>query len=112
MPRGIFISFEGPEGSGKTTQLALLADRLRAAGREVTPTQEPGGTAIGHQIRNILLDAQNREMRPTTELLLMFASRAQNIDELILPALNAGKIVLSDRFTDSTLVYQGSGRGL
>jgi len=112
MPRGVFISFEGPEGSGKSTQLGLFAERLRALGRDVVTTQEPGGTAIGMQIRQILLDAKNREMRPTTELLLMFASRAQNVDEWILPALNAGNIVLSDRFTDSTLVYQGSGRGL
>ena len=110
--RGRFITFEGPEGSGKSTQLHLLGERLRSAGHDVMETQEPGGTAIGIQIRHVLLDAKNRELRPTAELLLMFASRAQNVDESILPALSAGRTVLSDRFTDSTLVYQGVGRGL
>src|SRR5579862_3924307 len=112
MARGVFITFEGPEGSGKSTQLHLLAERLRASGLDVVETQEPGGTPIGVQIRQVLLDAKNRELCPTAELLLMFASRAQNVDECILPALAAGRTVLSDRFTDSTLVYQGSGRGL
>jgi len=106
-----FITFEGPEGSGKTTQLKLLAERLRAAGHDVIETQEPGGTSIGQQIRQILLDPAST-VRPTAELLLMFASRAQNVDEVILPALAAGKIVLCDRFTDSTLAYQGAARGL
>jgi dTMP kinase len=110
--RGRFITFEGPEGSGKSTQLRLLGERLRGAGRDVLETQEPGGTPIGIQIRHVLLDAKNRELCPTAELLLMFASRAQNVDESILPALSAGRTVLSDRFTDSTLVYQGVGRGL
>jgi len=110
--RGRFITFEGPEGSGKSTQLRLLGERLRSAGHDVMETQEPGGTAIGIQIRHVLLDAKNRELCPTAELLLMFASRAQNVDESILPALSAGRTVLSDRFTDSTLVYQGVGRGL
>jgi dTMP kinase len=110
--RGRFITFEGPEGSGKSTQLRLLGERLRGAGHDVMETQEPGGTAIGIQIRHVLLDAKNRELCPTAELLLMFASRAQNVDESILPALSAGRTVLSDRFTDSTLVYQGVGRGL
>ena len=110
--RGRFITFEGPEGSGKSTQLRLLAERLRKAGQDVLETQEPGGTPIGVQIRHVLLDAKNRELCPTAELLLMFASRAQNVDEVILPALSAGHTVLSDRFTDSTLVYQGVGRGL
>jgi dTMP kinase len=110
--RGLFITFEGPEGSGKSTQLRLLAARLREAGQTVFETAEPGGTRIGTQIRRVLLDAQNQEMRPTTELLLMFACRAQNVDEWILPALAEGQIVLSDRFTDSTLVYQGIARGL
>lgn len=110
--RGTFITFEGPEGSGKSTQLRKLAERLRAAGRDVFETAEPGGTPIGQQIRRVLLDSQNREMCPTAELLLMFACRAQNVDQWILPALAAGKIVLSDRFTDSTLVYQGIARGL
>jgi dTMP kinase len=110
--RGRFITFEGPEGSGKSTQLRFLGERLRSAGRDVLETQEPGGTPIGVQIRHVLLDAKNRELCPTAELLLMFASRAQNVDQAILPALSAGRIVLSDRFTDSTLVYQGVGRGL
>jgi dTMP kinase len=110
--RGRFITFEGPEGSGKSTQLRILAERLRSAGLDILETQEPGGTPIGIQIRNVLLDAKNRELCPTAELLLMFASRAQNVDQLILPALSAGRTVLCDRFTDSTLVYQGVGRGL
>ena len=110
--RGVFITFEGPEGSGKTTQLRLLAARLRAMGRTVLETAEPGGTPIGVQIRRVLLDSKNLEMRPTTELLLMFAARAQNVDEWILPALSRGEIVLCDRFTDSSVVYQGAARGL
>ena len=110
--RGLFITFEGPEGSGKSTQLRRLAARLRSEGRTVLETAEPGGTAIGMQIRRVLLDAKNHELRPTTELLLMFAARAQNVDELILPALSRGEIVLCDRFTDSSLVYQGAARGL
>jgi dTMP kinase len=110
--RGRFITFEGPEGSGKSTQLRMLGERLRTSGQDVLETQEPGGTPIGIQIRHVLLDAKNRELCPTAELLLMFASRAQNVDQLILPALSAGRTVLSDRFTDSTLVYQGVGRGL
>jgi dTMP kinase len=110
--RGLFITFEGPEGSGKSTQMKLLAARIRESGREVLETQEPGGSPIGQQIRRVLLDSKNRELSPTTELLLMFACRAQNVDQWILPALSAGQIVLSDRFTDSTLVYQGAARGL
>lgn len=109
---GRFFTFEGPDGSGKSTQLALLAARLRAGGREVVETAEPGGTSIGRDIRAILLNATNLHLRPTAELLLYFASRAQNVEEVILPALERGAIVLSDRFTDSTLVYQGIGRGL
>jgi dTMP kinase len=112
MPRGLFFTFEGMDGCGKTTQIRLLGDRLRAAGHETLETAEPGGTRIGAQIRRILLDAANRELFPTAELLLYFASRAQNVDEVIQPALAAGKIVIADRFTDSTLVYQGYGRGL
>src|ERR1700689_5363595 len=109
---GVFVTFEGPEGSGKSTQLRILAARLRESGREVLETAEPGGTPIGMQIRRVLLDAANRELRPTTELLLMFAARAQNVEEWILPALSQGRVVLCDRFTDSTLVYQGVARGL
>jgi dTMP kinase len=110
--RGIFITFEGMDGCGKTTQMRRLGKRLRGAGHKVLETVEPGGTAIGSQIRRILLDSANRELSPTTELLLYFAARAQNVDELILPALAEGKIVLSDRFTDSSQAYQGCGRGL
>lgn len=110
--RGRFITFEGPEGSGKSTQLRRAAARLRESGSDVFETAEPGGTPIGMQIRRVLLDAANQELRPTTELLLMFASRAQNVEQGILPALSQGRIVLCDRFTDSTLVYQGSARGM
>jgi dTMP kinase len=110
--RGLFITFEGPEGSGKSTQLRMLAEGLRGEGHDVLETAEPGGTPIGSQIRRVLLDAKNRELCPTAELLLMFASRAQNVDQYILPALSKGTIVLCDRFTDSTLVYQGIARGL
>jgi dTMP kinase len=100
------------DGCGKTTQLRLFAQHLREQGREVVETVEPGGTEIGRQIRRILLDPANTAIQPRTELLLYFASRAQNVDEVIRPALAAGKVVLCDRFTDSTLVYQGCGRGL
>jgi dTMP kinase len=110
--RGLFITFEGMDGSGKTTQMQRLSTRLRARGREVLETAEPGGTPIGMKIRRILLDSANQELFPTAELLLYFASRAQNVDEWITPALAAGKVILCDRFTDSTLVYQGAGRGL
>ncbi|HWB83347.1 MAG TPA: dTMP kinase [Bryobacteraceae bacterium] len=110
--RGFFITFEGMDGSGKTTQMRRLAERLRVSGRTVLETAEPGGTNIGVKIRRILLDSANQELSPTAELLLYFASRAQNVDELIRPALGRGEIVLADRFTDSTLVYQGCGRGL
>jgi dTMP kinase len=110
--KGIFITFEGMDGCGKTTQIPLLAKRLRDAGRTVLETAEPGGTQIGSEIRRILLDAKNHQLAPTAEMLLYFACRAQNVDEWILPALSRGEIVISDRFTDSTLVYQGCGRGL
>src|SRR5690349_25019089 len=92
--------------------MRLLGERLRAAGKTVVENAEPGGTPIGMQIRRILLDAKNQELCPTAELLLYFASRAQAVDELVQPALKKGAIVLSDRWTDSTVVYQGCGRGL
>ena len=109
---GLFITFEGPDGGGKSTQMKMLAARLRNLGRDVLESAEPGGTPIGLQIRRLLLDPENDELCPTTELLLMFAARAQNVEQWIRPALAQGKIVLSDRFTDSTLVYQGIARGL
>jgi len=110
--RGVFITFEGMDGCGKTTQMHRLGKRLRGAGCQVLETIEPGGTEIGLKIRDILLDSANQELAPTAELLLYFAARAQNVSQLILPALNEGQIVLSDRFTDSSLAYQGCGRGL
>jgi dTMP kinase len=110
--RGTFITFEGIDGCGKTTQLSLLASTLRAEGREVVETVEPGGTDIGRLIRKILLDPSSKDLTPRAELLLYFASRAQNIEQVIRPALEGGRIVLCDRFTDSTLCYQGCGRGL
>jgi len=110
--RGIFITFEGMDGSGKTTQMHRLAERLRSLGHTVLETVEPGGPPIAQKIRRILLDSANQELSPTAEILLYFASRAQNVDQWIQPALKRGEIVLSDRFTDSSLVYQGVGRGL
>jgi dTMP kinase len=112
MHPGRFITFEGMDGCGKTTQLRILAQALRSRGQTVVETVEPGGTEIGRQIRRILLDPANAAIHARTELLLYFASRAQNVEEVIRPALAAGSTVLCDRFTDSTLVYQGCGRGL
>jgi dTMP kinase len=109
---GLFITLEGPDGSGKSTQARLLAERLRHEGYPVLETVEPGGTPISQQIRRILLDPANRELRPITELLLMFAARAQNVEQSVLPALTEGKIVVSDRFTDSSIAYQGAGHRL
>ena len=105
----MFITLEGPEGSGKTSQLPALAAYLRAAGYEVLVTREPGGTAVGDQIREILMNLQNVSIIPRTEILLFLAARAQHVDEVIRPALAAGKVVLCDRFGDSTLAYQGVG---
>jgi dTMP kinase len=110
---GLFISFEGTEGSGKSTQISLLAEHLRAMGRSVRTVREPGGTPIGEEVRHTLKhSAANQAMTSETELLLMNASRAQLVREVIRPALAAGEIVLSDRFYDSTIAYQGYGRGL
>lgn len=107
-----FITFEGIEGCGKTTQLRLLARRLEQAGHAVTVTREPGGCPIADQIRNILLDAENQAITPLTELLLYAAARSQHMSEVVTPALDAGGIVLCDRFTDATIAYQGYGRKL
>lgn len=109
---GYFISLEGNDGSGKSTQARLLAQKLTQMGHDVLLTREPGGTQIGEKIRNILLDTANREMHPLTEALLYAAARAQHVQQVILPALKAGKLVLTDRFVDSSIAYQGAGREL
>ncbi len=108
----MFITFEGPDGSGKTTQIRLLAEWLREQGCEVVLTREPGGTEIGDQIRAVLHDPYNTAMSARAEILLYSASRAQHVAQLIRPSLAADKIVISDRYYDSTLAYQGYGRGL
>lgn len=105
----MFISFEGPEGSGKTSQVAQLAAYLRQEGYDVLATREPGGTSIGDQIRDVLSNLDNTSMRPRTEILLFQASRAQLVEQVIRPHLESGGIVLSDRYADSTLAYQGYG---
>lgn len=109
---GLFITFEGPDGAGKTTQLRLLAERFAQEGYNVLCTREPGGTGISDKIREMLLDPAHREMHARTEALLYAAARAQHVAEVIGPALQSGKIVLCDRFVDSSLAYQGRGRGL
>lgn len=108
----MFVTFEGADGSGKTTQIALLAEFLREKGFSVLTTREPGGTPIGDQIRTCLHDVRNTAMTPEAEILLYSASRAQLVQEVIRPALDAGHIVLCDRYADSTMAYQGYGRGL
>lgn len=109
---GLFVTFEGGEGSGKTTQLKALLAHLRSLGVDVIQTRDPGGTSIGNQVRELLLNAENVQMSPMTELLLYEASRAQLVQEVIRPSLTARRIVLCDRFTDSTVAYQGYGRAL
>ncbi|MDY7077276.1 MAG: dTMP kinase [Chloroflexota bacterium] len=108
----MFITLEGPDGSGKTTQIRLLAEWLREQGYQIVLTREPGGSDIGDQIRRVLHDSRNIAMDARTEILLYSASRAQHVAQCIRPALTAGKIVISDRYADSTLAYQGYGRGL
>ena len=110
MPRGVFITLEGLDGSGKTTQIKRLGAWLARRGQEPVLLRQPGGTATGDRIREILLDSRSGALAPMTEMALMFADRAQAIAEVILPALDAGKIVICDRFTDSTEAYQGGGR--
>ncbi len=109
---GCFITFEGIEGCGKTTQMKVLAERLTEKGHPVVVTREPGGCPIALKIRDILLDAANSRMVPLAELLLYAAARAQHVAEIIKPALDTGKVVLCDRFTDATIAYQGYGRQL
>jgi dTMP kinase len=108
----MFVTFEGPEGGGKTTQIRLLAEWLRGQGCDVVTTREPGGTRIGDAIRGVLLDPQHVEMRPEAEILLFSAARAQLVGEVIRPQLERGGVVLCDRFADSTFAYQGYGRQL
>lgn len=108
---GVFITFEGIEGCGKSTQLALLAAALRQRGRRVTATREPGGTRAGEAIRTLLTDASAPELHPLTELLLYLADRVQHVREIVKPALAGHHVVLCDRFSDSTVAYQGHGRG-
>jgi dTMP kinase len=108
----LFISFEGPDGSGKSTQARMLAHAMRERGIDVMETREPGGTAVGEQVRHILLDPDGASMTPLVMALLLSASRAQLVHEIILPALAAGQTVISDRFADSTVAYQGHGMGL
>ena len=108
---GVFITFEGPEGSGKSTQARLLYERLQGLGYPAILTREPGGTRIGEMIRRILVDLRHTEMAPTTETLLFSAARAQLVSELVRPYLNTGGIVLCDRYADSTFAYQGYGLG-
>jgi dTMP kinase len=110
-PRGRFISFEGPDGAGKTTQLRLLAARLEAAGHRVVCTREPGGTPLGEQLRTLILPRDDTTNDPVAELLLLNAARAQLVAQVIRPALASGAIVLADRYADATLAYQGYGRG-
>jgi dTMP kinase len=112
MPRGFFITFEGLDGSGKSTQLRRLKEWLQGNGLAVTPTRQPGGTRIGDRIRGLLLDSRTESLSSFAELGLMFSDRAQSIAEVIEPALEAGRIVLCDRFTDSSEAYQGGGRQL
>ncbi len=110
--KGLFITVEGGEGVGKTTNLAFIADYLRASGIELVQTREPGGTPLAEQIRALLLQARDENVAPMAELLLMFAARAQHLERVVQPALDAGAWVLCDRFTDATYAYQGGGRQL
>jgi len=110
--RGLFITLEGVEGCGKSTQAAALVEHLESLGRRVVTTREPGGTPLGERIRDILLDPERGGMEPATELMLYLASRAEHVARVILPALDRGETVVSDRFADASVAYQGGGRGL
>ena len=112
LKRGLMISFEGIDGCGKSTQIAYAAEYLRGLGYDVLVTREPGGCRISEKIRNVILDVDSAGMNVYSEALLYAASRAQLVDEILLPALDAGKIVLCDRFVDSSAAYQGAGRGI
>jgi dTMP kinase len=107
----MFITFEGPDGSGKTTQIRELVEYLRGRGLDVVTTREPGGTAISDQVRAVLTNLDNKAMHPRTEILLFLAARAQLVEQVIRPQTQAGKLVISDRYADSTLAYQGYGHG-
>jgi dTMP kinase len=109
---GFFITFEGVEGAGKTTNIDYIAEKIKASGQEILLTREPGGTTLGEAIRELLISKQLPEMHHDTELLLMFAARAEHVQKVIIPALNEGKWVLCDRFTDASYAYQGAGRGI
>lgn len=112
MKRGMFITVEGTDGSGKSTQIEMMKNYISSKGIDVVLTREPGGTMISEKIRSIILDPENTKMADTTELLLYAASRAQLVDEIIRPAILQGKTVIADRFIDSSYVYQGFGRGM
>ncbi len=109
---GLFITFEGPEGAGKSTNLQVFAEALRAGGCDPLLTREPGGTPVAERIREVLLSHHQEPMDSDAELLLVFAARAQHLNALIKPMLNEGRVVISDRFTDATYAYQGGGRGI
>ena len=112
MKKGLFITLEGIEGAGKSTVVDFIEDFLTKEGHDIIKTREPGGTVIGEQIREILLKNENHTLTYDAELLLVFSARAQHIQEVILPALSSGKIILCDRFTDASYAYQGGGRGI
>lgn len=112
MEKGLFITFEGTDGSGKTTQIKLLQEYMRTKERQVVLSREPGGTRVSEIIRDIILEPENKEIVPLTEMILYAASRAQHVAEVIDPAIRAGKIVICDRYVDSSYAYQGGGRGM
>jgi len=110
--KGLFISFEGVEGAGKTTNIQYIAEKIKQAGHEIVLTREPGGTKLSEAIRELLISKDYPEMHINTELLMMFAARSEHLNQVIIPAINSGKWVLCDRFTDATYAYQGAGRGI